>query len=55
MGVVRHLDFRVDPPQPGTGSDATWVTSYTMDVTSLNTPVAITVPGDALEVPVGTP
>ncbi|HEX2782554.1 MAG TPA: hypothetical protein VHN36_03140 [Ilumatobacteraceae bacterium] len=55
LGVVRHLDFRVDPPQPGTGSDATWVTSYAMDVTSLNAPVAMTVPGDALEVPVGTP
>ncbi|MGZ4771694.1 MAG: hypothetical protein ACXV3B_03335 [Ilumatobacteraceae bacterium] len=54
-GLVRHLNFRVDPPQPGTGSDATWVTSYTMDVTSLNTPVAIEVPTDAVDVPAGTP
>jgi hypothetical protein len=54
-GLVRHLNFRVDPPQPGTGSDATWVTSYTMDVTSLNSPVAIEVPVDAVDVPVGTP
>jgi hypothetical protein len=54
-GVVRHLAFRVDPPQPGTGSDATWVTSYTMDVTSLNTPVSIVVPFNAVDVPVGTP
>ncbi|MGZ4794082.1 MAG: hypothetical protein ACXWBO_19685, partial [Ilumatobacteraceae bacterium] len=54
-GLVRHLNFRVDPPQPGTGSDATWVTSYTMDVTSLNTPVAIEVPTDAADVPAGTP
>jgi hypothetical protein len=54
-GLVRHLRFGVDPPQPGTGSDATWVTSYTMDVTSLNAPVTITVPTDAVDVPVGTP
>ncbi|MEY2443582.1 MAG: hypothetical protein QOE00_162 [Ilumatobacteraceae bacterium] len=54
-GLIRHLDFRVDPPQPGTGSDATWVTSYTLDVTSLNSPVVITVPVDAVDVPVGTP
>lgn len=54
-GLVRHLSFRVNPPQPGTGSDATWVTSYTMDVTSLNAPVQIMVPIGAVEVPVGTP
>ena len=54
-GVVRHLYLGVDPPQPGTGSDATWVTGYTMDVTSLNVPVVITVPVEATDVPVGTP
>ena len=54
-GLVRHLNFRVNPPQPGTGSDATWVTSYTMDVTSLNTPVQILVPIGAVDVPAGTP
>lgn len=54
-GVVRHLAFSVDPPQPGTGSDATWVTSYTMEVTALNTPVTIDVPFDAADLPVGTP
>ncbi len=54
-GVVRHLYLGVDPPQPGTGIDATWVTGYTMDVTSLNVPVAIVVPVDAVDVPVGTP
>lgn len=54
-GLVRHLHFGVDPPQPGTGSDATWVTSYTLDVTSLNLPATITVPVDAVDVPVGTP
>jgi hypothetical protein len=54
-GVVRHLAFRVDPPQPGTGSDATWVTSYSMDVTTLNVPVTIDVPVDAVDVPAGTP
>ena len=54
-GLVRHLNFRVDPPQPGTGSDATWVTSYTMDVTALNSTVAIEVPVDAVDVPAGTP
>ena len=54
-GVVRHLYLGVDPPQPGTGIDATWVTGYTMDVTSLNGPVAIVVPVDAVDVPVGTP
>jgi hypothetical protein len=54
-GVVHHLHFGVDPPQPGTGIDATWVTGYTLDVTSLNVPVAITVPIDAVDVPVGTP
>lgn len=54
-GLIRHLDFRVDPPQPGTGSDATWVTSYTLDVSSLNSPVAITVPVDAVDIPAPTP
>ena len=54
-GVVRHLHFGVEPPQPGTGSDATWITGYTLDVTSLNAAVAIDVPVDALEVPPGTP
>jgi hypothetical protein len=54
-GVVRHLDFRVDPPQPGTGRDATWVTGYTLDVTTLNTPLTIEVPAAALDVPAGTP
>ena len=54
-GLVRHLSFRVNPPQPGTGSDATWVTSYTLDITSLNSPVAISVPFDAVDVPAGTP
>ncbi|HEY7626610.1 MAG TPA: hypothetical protein VH761_06060 [Ilumatobacteraceae bacterium] len=54
-GIVRHLAFLVDPPQPGTGSDATWVTSYTMDVTSLNAPVTIIVPFNAVDVPAGTP
>jgi hypothetical protein len=54
-GLVRHLYLGVDPPQPGTGSDATWVTSYLMDVTSLNAPVSIPVPLDVVDVPVGTP
>ena len=54
-GLVRHLNFHVDPPQPGTGSGATWVTSYTMDVNSLNSPVAIAVPVEATDVPAGTP
>ena len=54
-GIVRHLFFGVDPPQPGTGSDATWITSYSMDVSSVDAPVAVTVPTDALDVPVGTP
>ena len=54
-GIVRHLYLGVDPPQPGTGSDATWVTSYLMDVTSLNSPVSIAVPLDVVDVPVGTP
>ena len=54
-GLVRHLYLGVDPPQPGTGSDATWVTSYSMDVTTLNVPVVITVPVDVVDVPVGTP
>lgn len=54
-GLVRHLYLGVDPPQPGTGRDAAWVTSYSMDVTTLNLPVAITVPEDVVDVPVGTP
>jgi hypothetical protein len=54
-GLVRSLYLGVDPPQPGTGSDATWVTSYSMDVTSLNAPVSILVPFDVVDVPVGTP
>jgi hypothetical protein len=54
-GLVRHLYLGVDPPQPGTGSDSTWVTSYLMDVTSLNAPVSIPVPLDVVDVPVGTP
>lgn len=54
-GLVRHLYFGVDPPQPGTGSDATWVTSYSLDVTALAAPVDILVPLDAVDVPVGTP
>ncbi|MEP7204170.1 MAG: hypothetical protein ABI894_16280 [Ilumatobacteraceae bacterium] len=54
-GLVRHLFIGVDPPQPGTGIDATWVTSYSLDVTTLNAPVAITIPVEALDVPPGTP
>ena len=54
-GLVRHLFFGVDPPQPGTGIDATWVTSYTMDVTSVNAALAIPVPTEAIDVPAGTP
>ncbi len=54
-GLVRHLFFGVDPPQPGTGIDATWVTSYTLDVTSVNAPVSIPVPLDVVDVPAGTP
>ncbi len=54
-GIVRHLFFGVDPPQPGTGIDATWITSYTLDVPSLNAPVTISVPLDVVDVPVGTP
>jgi hypothetical protein len=54
-GLVRHLYLGVDPPQPGTGSDATWVTSYAMDVQVLNGTVAITIPLDTVDVPPGTP
>ena len=54
-GLVRHLYLGVDPPQPGTGTDATWVTSYSLDVTALQAPVDITVPLDVVDVPVGTP
>jgi hypothetical protein len=54
-GLVRHLFIGVDPPQPGTGIDATWVTSYSLDVTALNAPVVISVPIEAVDVPAGTP
>jgi hypothetical protein len=54
-GVVRQLYFGVDPPQPGTGVDAAWVTSYSLNVTSLNVPVVIDVPIDVVDVPAGTP
>jgi hypothetical protein len=54
-GLVRHLFFAVDPPQAGTGVGATWVTSYTLDVVSVNAPVEIVVPVEALNVPAGTP
>ena len=54
-GLVRHLAFRVDPPQPGTGSDATWITSYSMDIDELNTPEPIEIPVNAVDVPVPTP
>lgn len=50
-GLVHHLAFRVDPPQPGTGSDATWVTSYSMDLDQLNTPETIDVPVTAVDAP----
>ncbi len=53
--MVRHLFFGVDPPQPGTGVDATWVTSYSLDVTSLDSPITIVVPIDVVDVPAGTP
>jgi hypothetical protein len=55
LGLVRHLYLGVDPPQPGTGIDATWVTSYLMDVTSVNAPIEIPVPVDVVDVPAGTP
>ena len=54
-GLVRHLFLGVDPPQPGTGVDATWVTSYLLDVKSVNVPVVVDVPAQAVDVPVGTP
>jgi len=54
-GLVRHLYLGVDPPQPGTGSDATWVTSYLLDVSAVNAPVTVTVPVDVVDVPAGTP
>ena len=54
-GLVRQLYFGVDPPQAGTGVDATWVTGYSLDVTSINVPVVITVPIDVVDVPAGTP
>jgi hypothetical protein len=49
------LFFGVDPPQAGTGIDAAWVTSYALDVTSVDLPVAIEVPVDVVDVPAGTP
>ncbi len=54
-GLIRHLFLGVDPPQPGTGVDAAWVTSYSLDVTSLNTPLSIPIPADVVDVPAGTP
>lgn len=54
-GLVRRLFLGVDPPQPGTGLGATWITSYLMDVTTLNAPVSIVVPLDVVDVPAGTP
>jgi hypothetical protein len=54
-GVVRHLFFGVDPPQPGTGVGATWITSYSLDVASLDSPISIVVPIDVVDVPAGTP
>jgi len=54
-GLVRHLFFGVDPPQPGTGSGATWVTSYLLDVAAINAPVTVVVPLDVVDVPAGTP
>jgi hypothetical protein len=56
-GLVRNLYFGVDPPQAGTGVDAAWVTSYSLDVTSIDLPVAIDVPVDidVVDVPAGTP
>jgi hypothetical protein len=54
-GLVRHLFLGVDPPQPGTGGGATWVTSYLLDVTSLNAPLSIPIPADVVDVPAGTP
>lgn len=54
-GLVRHLYFGVNRPQPGTGVDATWVTSYSLDVASVDIPLVINVPIDAVDVPAGTP
>ena len=54
-GLVRHLFLGVDPPQPGTGMGANWVTSYSLNVTSLNAPVSIVIPLDVVDVPAGTP
>jgi hypothetical protein len=54
-GLVRQLYFGVDPPQAGTGIDAAWVTSYSLDVTAVDLPVAIDVPIDVVDVPAGTP
>jgi len=54
-GLVRHLYLGVDPPQPGTGIDATWVTGYLLDVAAVNAPVSVVVPVDVVDVPAGTP
>src|SRR3954471_22758740 len=54
-GLVRPLYLGVDPPQPGTGIDATWVTGYLLDVAAVNAPVSVTVPVDVVDVPSGTP
>jgi hypothetical protein len=54
-GLVRQLFFGVDPPEAGTGVDAAWVTSYSLDVTSVNVPVVIDIPIDVVDVPAGTP
>jgi hypothetical protein len=54
-GLVRHLYFGVDPPQPGTGVDAAWVTSFTLDVSSVDVPLVIDIPIDVIDVPAGTP
>ena len=54
-GLVRRLFFGVDPPQPGTGVDAAWITSYALDVTTVNVPVVIDIPIDVVDVPAGTP
>ncbi|MEO7372158.1 MAG: hypothetical protein ABI949_10940 [Ilumatobacteraceae bacterium] len=54
-GLVQDLFFGVDPPQPGTGSGLTWVTSYSMNVKSVNALVSIVVPINVIDVPAGTP
>ena len=54
-GLIRHLFLGVDPPQPGTGVGATWVTGYLLDVASINAPVSVVIPLDVIDVPAGTP